>query len=144
MTLQVRRITQNKDKGVFVPSRGSSIFLQETSRRTFKRARFDFGRGSKAWNPLVMLASIHVPIPHPFPSSFPPCCAFSLCFYRKFLQKLQEARNGFQKGSLANMIASSRVQKSSCNFQTPPPSSPCLHHNPSSIFHTMQQNCKMP
>ena len=32
------------------------------------------------------------------------------------------------------MVASSRVQKSSCNLQTPPPSSPYLHHSPSSFF----------
>ena len=32
------------------------------------------------------------------------------------------------------MVASSRIQKSSCNLQTPPPSSPYLHHSPSSFF----------
>jgi len=52
---------------------------------------------------------------------------------------LKEARNGLQKGSLANMIASSWVYKSSYNIQNPPPSSPCLHHSPSSFFLTIQK-----
>ena len=69
------RSLKTKTKKFFVPFTGSSIFLQETSCRTFRRAIFDFGRESKAWNLLVMPTSIHVSIPHPFPSSFPPHCA---------------------------------------------------------------------
>ena len=40
------------------------------------------------------------------------------------------------------MVASSRVQKSSCYLQTPPPSSPYLHHSPSSVFLSMQKFAK--
>ena len=55
---------------------------------------------------------------------------------------LQEARNGFEKGILANMIASSRVQKSSYNLQTSLPSIPSLHYSPSSFFLTMQKTAE--
>ena len=40
------------------------------------------------------------------------------------------------------MVASSNVQKSSCNLPTPPPSSPYLHHSQNSFFHTMQTHAK--
>ena len=40
------------------------------------------------------------------------------------------------------MVASSRVQKSSCNLPTPPPSSPYLHHSPSSVLPSMQTLAK--
>ena len=40
------------------------------------------------------------------------------------------------------MVASSRVQKPSCNIPTPPPSSPYLHHSPSSVFPSMQTHAK--
>ena len=37
------------------------------------------------------------------------------------------------------MVASSRVQKPSCNLPTPPPSSPYLYHNQNSFCHPMQK-----
>ena len=43
---------------------GSSVFLQETSCRTFGRAKFDFGRESKGWNLFVRPATTAISTHH--------------------------------------------------------------------------------
>ena len=83
MTLQVarrtfhdRRSTQIKVKGIFlVPSTGSSVFLQETSYRTFGRAKSNFKSESNGGNLLIRPTSTCVSIPCLSPSFFPPYCA---------------------------------------------------------------------
>ena len=40
------------------------------------------------------------------------------------------------------MVASSKVQESSCSLRTPPPSSPYLHHKQNSFCHPMQAHAK--
>ena len=83
MTLQVerrtfhdRRSTQIKVKGIFlVPSTGSSVFLQETSCRTFGRAKSNFKKESDGGNLLIRPTSTCVSIPCLSPSFFPPPCA---------------------------------------------------------------------
>ena len=78
MTLQVarrtfhdRRSTQIKVKGIFlVPSTGSSVFLQETSCRTFGRAKSNFKSESNGGNLLIRPTSTCVSIPCLHPSFF--------------------------------------------------------------------------
>ena len=75
----------------------SSELLQETSCRTFGRAKSNFKSESDGGSLLVGLARTFVSIPCPRPSFFFTSLCFSLCFYRNFLQKLWETRHAFQK-----------------------------------------------
>ena len=66
---------KSRSKEFLVPSTGSSVFLQETSCRTFGRAKSNFKSESNGGNLLIRPTSTCVSIPCLSPSFFPPHCA---------------------------------------------------------------------
>ena len=119
----------------------SSEFLQETSCRTFGRAKSNFKSESDGGSLFVRPASTFVSVPCPHPSFF-----HLLVLLIVLLQELPVEIVGNQacisKSGLASMVASSKVQESSCSLPTHPPSSPHLHHNQNSLCHSMQAHAK--